>query len=182
RLRIRGSRIGIAEEFQIGLQELPALTRTVAEDRAKAGIAGGAAGGAARQVVAADWDRELRTQAQFTPVRPGGDEQATPDVLADEIEKHVCRLQDRRIDPLAAAREKPRQHRLAGHGAYSASAPAGAVLGEGPPAWAASILLTACTRSPAFTVTCAGRLSRHSRLSAIVSESRFPRARSLICT
>ena len=81
-------------ELDPGLDDLAAAVLLLAEDRPEIAISRGAACRIGGEIVARHRDGEIRPQAEFVSRRIGGQVHFAADVLAGEVEKRFCRLQD----------------------------------------------------------------------------------------
>src|SRR6516225_3175086 len=103
----------IRRRFHAGARSSAA---TRAENRTEIAKAPRFAGGGRGEIVARDWNGQIGAQAQFAPLRIGGEIHALADVLAGEVEKRLRRLQNRRLHARIARALERRDERV-GRGA-----------------------------------------------------------------
>ena len=109
---IRRRRIRPGEGFDAGLQEFAAALGAMPEHRTEIAKAPRLAGRGRGEIVARDWNGEVGAQAQFAPLRIGGEIHALADVLAGEVEERLRRLQNRRRHPRIARALERRDERV----------------------------------------------------------------------
>jgi hypothetical protein len=110
-LRVGGGRVPPSDRFDPPLRELARLPVAEAEHRAAIAEGGGLAP-AGREVVAADGDGVLGTQAPLGAVRVLGHEDAAADVLARQLDEGVGGLEDPGLDPFEPLAPEQREQRL----------------------------------------------------------------------
>ena len=82
-----------AEALDAGLQKFGCRAVAMAEHRAEIAKAGRLAGLRRSQIIARHRNGQIGPQAEFAPVRSGGEIHAPADVLAGQIEERLGRLQ-----------------------------------------------------------------------------------------
>ena len=90
--------VGPSERLDAGLEELVRLVGALPEDRAEIGVAGLPPRLARGEMVERDGDGEVRPERHLDAVLVGGEEEAAAEILAEELDEHARRIDDRRLD------------------------------------------------------------------------------------